>query len=217
MHAARVMDDFRPEVDVDLVGSVTAYVKQEVTNAAVTIRTTTSCEPADSRVEPSLTELALLRDRARGMCKMMLAVVSTLDGATGTEPTDPSCAFVSSLESVVDLNRDYGETLEEAVSKVHLISDVNGATKQCLEAGIMDVIEALSKLAGSARKLIRAIELHDQRVRRNTGKSAASIASVAMVAGSAGVSKYEAIRGLRTNDAFNRKGALERIRMTRVR
>jgi len=151
------------------------------------------------------------------MCKMMLAVVSTLDGATGTEPTDPSCAFVSSLESVVDLNRDYGETLEEAVSKVHLISDVNGATKQCLEAGIMDVIEALSKLAGSARKLIRAIELHDQRVRRNTGKSAASIASVAMVAGSAGVSKYEAIRGLRTNDAFNRKGALERIRMTRVR
>jgi len=81
----------------------------------------------------------------------------------------------------------------------------------------MDVIAALDTVASSARELIKAIERHDQKVRRNAGESAGTLASAAVAGGSAGVAMFEVVRGLRDRKVFSRASALERIRARRAR
>lgn len=216
MYAARKIDDFPAQAGVDLLDSVTTLVTQEITNAAVTINFT-ACEPADKRVEPTLTDLALLRDRARAMSQVMLGVVSSMATLAPQDAVDPECRVVLALDSVVQMNLDYRDTLESSAAKCREVVDLNESSKKCLEAGIMDVIAALDTVASSARELIKAIERHDQKVRRNAGESAGTLASAAVAGGSAGVAMFEVVRGLRDRKVFSRASALERIRARRAR
>lgn len=218
MHALRLMDEVPEMRDVDLVGSVAAYVKQEFKNAAVTIQTS-SCEAADSHVEPLLTQLVLFRDRLRGMCAMMVGVATTLDekSSTACEPVDHDCKAILALDSVVEVGLEYEFQLTNTLRSVPCIVDVNNASKQCLEAALMDVIASLKYLADAARALIGSTERHDQRVRRATGKSAVSLAARALEEGQSGVAKYEAVRALTSKKAFSREGALARVRLIRSR